>query len=451
MRAEVKCRRMSCPAHDPLHLRCECTSCSSQVAFAVCVFCLCAFAYFAVGARLCAAETAPDKTDIVGQYISMRVALDDAIEAKQWKRADRLEAQLKALAKRLASARGEVFRSFVKKFEKLHWSERHGLLMDDYWPFRTKESYEYLLDRYKKDIEGDSGCIATLLAARRYKRIVPLLKETYRKRKAKGPVSPTDGIALIALGELEPVLDMVAVVEEHNGRKSEEMASVLAGSRGLVEVIEGCAGPLAELYLVTDKDSRDREGQAISLALKFGLPYTERKGADEAERLVDAWLKTKPSRDARYYSYRFLADLGLRYKQVERALGYFDKALEMKPKDVQARFGRAKCLDDLGKRKQAIGVLEELVKEDPLSFQGWYVLAIVHHRAGKYKDAAKAYEKALKITPGHRDALRYLRTVYLKLDQKEKAKALEERLKKLTTKPATTRSAEQEKKKRRPQ
>ena len=72
--------------------------------------------------------------------------------------------------------------------------------------------------------------------------------------------------------------------------------------------------------------------------------------------------------------------------------------------------------------KQAIGVLKQIIADDPGNADALNLMGYSLRKSGDYKSAQGFYLKALKIKPGHRDANEYLGELYVEIGQLAKAR-----------------------------
>ena len=72
--------------------------------------------------------------------------------------------------------------------------------------------------------------------------------------------------------------------------------------------------------------------------------------------------------------------------------------------------------------KQAIGVLKQIIADDPGNADALNLMGYSLRKSGDYKSAQGFYLKALKIKPGHRDANEYLGELYVEIGQFAKAR-----------------------------
>jgi Flp pilus assembly protein TadD len=89
---------------------------------------------------------------------------------------------------------------------------------------------------------------------------------------------------------------------------------------------------------------------------------------------------------------------------------------------------QAEQMIEEGRYERAIGVLEDVVAEDPDNADAYNWLGYAHRNIGEYDQAVEHYERALEIEPEHLGALEYLGEAYLAMDDLGGAEAMLARL-----------------------
>ncbi|MBI5014626.1 MAG: redoxin domain-containing protein [Deltaproteobacteria bacterium] len=80
----------------------------------------------------------------------------------------------------------------------------------------------------------------------------------------------------------------------------------------------------------------------------------------------------------------------------DEALTHFDRALELAPKDVEAKIGAARVKALKGDIDGAVSLLEDAAKLNPKPERVYYQLGLVYEKGGQNEKAAEAYRKALE-------------------------------------------------------
>lgn len=93
-------------------------------------------------------------------------------------------------------------------------------------------------------------------------------------------------------------------------------------------------------------------------------------------------------------------NLGLTYAergQFQEALASYQEALKLDPRDMIAKHEMATVLMDMGRPKDAIPMLREVVKAEPDNLDAWVDLGNCYATKGIYSESEKALHKALEL------------------------------------------------------
>ena len=85
---------------------------------------------------------------------------------------------------------------------------------------------------------------------------------------------------------------------------------------------------------------------------------------------------------------------------MEEALYYYSRSLELKPDYVQARHQRGLMLERLGREAEAIHEYEEVLEALPESAEVNFSLGRLYFRAGKSVEARLRFEWVMRYAPG---------------------------------------------------
>ena len=102
-----------------------------------------------------------------------------------------------------------------------------------------------------------------------------------------------------------------------------------------------------------------------------------------------------------------LALLGLIAKErgeLDRAIDFYIKSLEMNPFSTEQFIQLAEIYHDKKDFKRALETLEDGIKTNPGSFELVYKAGLYYYQHGLYSEAEKRIKEAIKIEPDHRDA-----------------------------------------------
>jgi cytochrome c-type biogenesis protein CcmH/NrfG len=122
-----------------------------------------------------------------------------------------------------------------------------------------------------------------------------------------------------------------------------------------------------------------------------------KKMADKKAEPLLQKLKTDPNNSD------LLIQVGNMYKathQFKEAAGYYDKALQVKPKNVAIRTELASCLFYDGDADGAIGQLQQSLQYDPKDANSLFNLGMIKWQAKQdSKGALEAWRELLKLNP----------------------------------------------------
>ena len=138
---------------------------------------------------------------------------------------------------------------------------------------------------------------------------------------------------------------------------------------------------------------------SISVEFLEKAVKVSKKGKEKAEALnnlgnaLSAWaelIEGKEPEEAR--------------KKYEKAIGCYDKALEINPNDAEAWNNKGYVLDELGRYEEAIECYDKALDINQNFAEAWNNIGVVLCSLGKYEEAIECYDKALKINPNNAKA-----------------------------------------------
>jgi tetratricopeptide (TPR) repeat protein len=110
--------------------------------------------------------------------------------------------------------------------------------------------------------------------------------------------------------------------------------------------------------------------------------------------------------------------------QSDAALARADKYLAAKPKDAQMRFLKAVVLADVGRRPEAIELLQQLVQDFPELPEPHNNLAALYAASGDYGKARAELEETIRLNPNYATARENLGDVFIMLAGQSYTRAL---------------------------
>jgi len=108
-------------------------------------------------------------------------------------------------------------------------------------------------------------------------------------------------------------------------------------------------------------------------------------------------LRTKAKPSPRLYV--AMARLAEDAQQPENAEQYYQKALQLDPKYLDALLGLGRLKDRQGNMEDALNYYSKAVKAHPDSAPAWNHLGLCYARLGRSRDAINAFEKAVNLAP----------------------------------------------------
>jgi tetratricopeptide (TPR) repeat protein len=86
-------------------------------------------------------------------------------------------------------------------------------------------------------------------------------------------------------------------------------------------------------------------------------------------------------------------------KQYTESVGYYDKAIKLKPYAIEARFGMIKALNALESWDKVKEQYEAIIKIDAMNTTSLYWLGVLLYNRKDYDSAAKNFEKIVNLYP----------------------------------------------------
>lgn len=168
----------------------------------------------------------------------------------------------------------------------------------------------------------------------------------------------------------------------NHGASAKPPASPLTGQVG----VANGANSSGEFDLLAGvKDGLEKVGELLT--------FTE--PVQQAPDPTSLSTKAKPSPRL----YVAMARLAEDAKQPENAEQYYQKALQLDPKYLDALLGLGRLKDRQGDLENALGYYSKAVKAHPDSAPAWNHLGLCYARLGRSRDAINAFEKAVNLAP----------------------------------------------------
>ena len=128
-----------------------------------------------------------------------------------------------------------------------------------------------------------------------------------------------------------------------------------------------------------------------------------------------------------YLGHKLLAECYEKEGGMRRAIDEYVTSVDINKKDYKSYFKIADLLRDLGKKDEAIQMLETLVKTKPDCYEASILLGELLCEQERFKEAANVYNEALRYKPPDFDLYYNLGIVYTRLSDFQMAKEMYEK------------------------
>lgn len=123
-----------------------------------------------------------------------------------------------------------------------------------------------------------------------------------------------------------------------------------------------------------------------------------------------------------YKGHKILAELYEKNEKYELALEEYEKVYDLDPKDENIYLKIGKLYGNVGREKEAIEILSNLLKKRPDYYEASMILADIYNSKQEYKEAVQVYMSALRYRPGDYDLYYNLGMTYTMINDFAKAK-----------------------------
>lgn len=128
-----------------------------------------------------------------------------------------------------------------------------------------------------------------------------------------------------------------------------------------------------------------------------------------------------------YTGHKLLAESYEKEGGMRRAIDEYVTSVDLRKNDYKSYFKITKLLKELGKKDEAIQMLDNLLKTKPDCYDASILLGELLCEQEKFKEAANVYHEALKYNPSDFDLYYNLGIVYTRLSDFQMAKEMYER------------------------
>jgi tetratricopeptide (TPR) repeat protein len=142
----------------------------------------------------------------------------------------------------------------------------------------------------------------------------------------------------------------------------------------------------------------------------------------DSTEAVKFWEKSLEINPKQFDAWRNMGQIALEKEQFDQAVTLLRKALEIRPDAADLRSDIAKALMDSGRYVEAITELQQEIKAFPSSFTARFQLAEAYRQQKEYDKAIEHYEQMIRLEPEHRHSHYGLAMVYTRMGQRDKAR-----------------------------
>lgn len=111
-------------------------------------------------------------------------------------------------------------------------------------------------------------------------------------------------------------------------------------------------------------------------------------------------------------------------KEYSNSQGYYQKAVNLRPYSLEAKFGLVQPLAALQLTDKTLQVYEDILKIDPQQTKANYWAGVIWYNRKKYETAARYFEKLVNLYPFDYDGNHMLGWTYLNMGRSNDAKIL---------------------------
>jgi tetratricopeptide (TPR) repeat protein len=122
------------------------------------------------------------------------------------------------------------------------------------------------------------------------------------------------------------------------------------------------------------------------------------------EEAIRRYLLAIAIDSTRYEPFLNLAAEHVHRDELDRALGYYEKAYQIKPDDSNVMNSYASTLLNAKKFEQALSLYETILREDPTNLNALVNVAMIYARKDETEQALDTYSKIIAVDPEYQDA-----------------------------------------------
>jgi outer membrane protein len=148
---------------------------------------------------------------------------------------------------------------------------------------------------------------------------------------------------------------------------------------------------------------------------------------------VGSWIKAG---DHYYQAYGFAVEAGRQQQYAERAQYFYNKVLEKSPGNLEVKTKLAMTLLNQQNPMQAIGMLREVISQDPKNELALYNMGMLSIQSGQHDRAVTWLTKLVEVNPSHTQGHLLLGIAHMNQGDKAAAKSQFEKVKLLDEDPS---------------
>lgn len=145
-----------------------------------------------------------------------------------------------------------------------------------------------------------------------------------------------------------------------------------------------------------------RDSSKADNLYKLGVMYLDLDRALDATRVLTRAVVVDPE------NVKALVNLGVAWDasgRPQQAQQYYEKALEISPRDPVAKCRLASSIYAQSQYARAVDLLREVVRENPDAHCGYFTLGVAFADAGIYRDAIRMWKKVVELAPESQEAI----------------------------------------------
>lgn len=180
--------------------------------------------------------------------------------------------------------------------------------------------------------------------------------------------------------------------------------------------------------------SEELKKDYINTYFELGFASSKLKQDEEAIGYFNKAMNIEPKN---HISYNGIAEVYRdNKKNMDEAMNWYRKSLDLKPNERKANFGMGYCLNSKNKYQEAISYLTNAIENERNYTAAYVELGYSQFKTRRYDEALKNFAKALELNPKNENARYYSGLLYIERKDKAKAQKMVDELKDLSSKNA---------------